>query len=138
MGDDDFLRRVGGSHFGTTPTDGPWEWLLIVAPHSGTPFDLAQTIGSALLVIGGCLLVVDLLPEAGRAAVAVLFGAGTMTLTLYSLHVVMRTPDVWPVERPDTYVWHVLVVLAIGAVYVAAGRRGPLETAAGWPARALR
>ena len=49
--------------FGNTPTGGPWEWLLVVAPHSATPFDLAQTIGSALLVIGLCLLVVGV---AGR------------------------------------------------------------------------
>ena len=37
--------------FGTTPADGDWSWLLLVAPHSATPFDLAQTIGSAVLVI---------------------------------------------------------------------------------------
>ncbi|UMG93231.1 heparan-alpha-glucosaminide N-acetyltransferase domain-containing protein [Nocardioides sp. TF02-7] len=134
----DLLDAISGSQHGTTPTGGPWEWLVVVSPHSGTPFDLAQTIGSALLVIGACLLVVDLLPPTGRVAVAVLFGAGTMTLTLYSLHVVMRTDAVWPPEEPDSYVWHVLVVLAIGAVFVALGRRGPLEELVGGPARALR
>ena len=41
---------------GTTPT-GTWWWLATVAPHSGTPLDLAQTIGSAMAVIGVCLLV---------------------------------------------------------------------------------
>jgi len=123
---------------GTTPTGGDWEWLLVVVPHSGTPFDLAQTIGSALLVIGVCLLVARALPATARVAIAVLFGAGTMTLTLYSLHVVMRTPEVWPAEEPGTYVWHVLVVLGVGAVVVALGRRGPLETVVGWPMRRLR
>ena len=29
--------------FGTTPEDGSWAWMLVVAPHSSTPFDLAQT-----------------------------------------------------------------------------------------------
>ena len=38
--------HVLGMH-GTTPADGDWSWLLLVAPHSATPFDLAQTIGSA-------------------------------------------------------------------------------------------
>lgn len=135
---EDFLVLVSGSQHGTTPADGPWQWLLIVSPHSATPFDLAQTIGSSLLVIGLCLLVVDLLPGPGRSAVAVFFGAGTMTLSLYSLHAVLRTPGVWPAEEPDTFVWHVLVVLAVGALFVAVGRRGPLEAVVGAPGRALR
>ena len=80
--------------YGNTPTGGPWQWLLVVAPHSSTPFDLAQTIGSSLLVIGGCLLLVGAARCQRGPAIAIVFGAGTMTLTLYSLHVVMRT------ERP--------------------------------------
>lgn len=135
---DGFLELVSGSQHGTTPTGGPWQWLLIVSPHSGTPFDLAQTIGSALLVVGLCLALVGVLPASGRVAMAVLFGAGTATLTLYSLHAVMRTPAVWPAETPDTFVRHVLVVLALGAVLVALGRRGPLETLVGAPGRRLR
>lgn len=124
--------------YGTTPSDGDWSWLLLVAPHSATPFDLAQTIGSALLVIAVCLLLERGLPVGGRTFVAVLFGAGTMTLTLYSLHVVLRTPAVWPPDDPRAYRWHVLVLLAVGAVFVACGRRGPLEYAVGLPLRALR
>jgi hypothetical protein len=50
-----------------------------------------------------------------------------MTLTLYTLHVVMRTERFWPAEEPETFRWHVLVLLGIGAVFVAARRRGPLE-----------
>ncbi|MFC7495478.1 MULTISPECIES: heparan-alpha-glucosaminide N-acetyltransferase domain-containing protein [unclassified Nocardioides] len=124
--------------FGTTPTGGDWSWLLVVAPHSATPFDLAQTIGSAVFVIATCLLVERVLPRPGAAALAIVFGAGTMTLTLYSLHVVMRTPDVWPPEVPSTYPDHVLVLLTVGAAFVLAGRRGPLETVAGLPVRWAR
>ena len=123
----ELLDRISYGVFGSTPTGGAWQWLLVVAPHSGTPFDLAQTIGSALLVTGLCLLVVGVLPEAGERFVAVFFGAGAMTLTLYTLHVVMKTPEVWPAERPDTYVWHVLVVLGVGSLYAGQRRRGPLE-----------
>ena len=56
------LDRVRTESYGTTPTGSRIEWLLVSAPHSGTPFDLAQTTGSALAVIGLCLLVLGLLP----------------------------------------------------------------------------
>jgi Heparan-alpha-glucosaminide N-acetyltransferase, catalytic len=131
------LERIAKGVPGTTPTGGAWEWLLVVAPHSATPFDLAQTIGSALLVIGLCLLLVGSLPQVGVRFVAVLFGAGTMTLTLYTLHVVMRTSDVWPAETPDSYRWHVLVVLAIGSAYAGLRQRGPLERLVGHASDAM-
>jgi hypothetical protein len=109
----------------------------VVAPHSGTPFDLLQTGASAALVIGLCLLVVAALPAVGRRTVAIVFGAGTMTLSLYSLHVVMRTDQVWPPEVPPPslstiFGWHVLVLMSIGALFVAFRRRGPLEAAVSW------
>lgn len=128
---DELFDQIAEGTHGTTPTGGAWEWLLVVAPHSATPFDLAQTIGSALLVIGCCLMFVDLLPQAGARAAALLFGAGTMTLTLYSLHVVMVSPLLPPVDEPETYRWHVLVVLAVGLVFVGLGKRGPLEACVG-------
>lgn len=124
--------------YGVTPPDGDWSWLLLVAPHSATPFDLAQTIGSAVLVIALCLLAERLLPRPANAALAVLFGAGTATLTLYSLHVVMRTEAVWPPEEPSTYVLHVVVLLAIGAALLLLRLRGPLEAVASFPVRLAR
>jgi hypothetical protein len=121
--------------YGTTPTGGDWSWLLVVAPHSATPFDLAQTIGSAVFVITACLLLGALLPRTAVAALAVVGGAGAMTLTLYTAHVVMRTPEMWPAEVPAAYLSHVVVLLAVGAVFVLLRRRGPLETVVGLPVR---
>ncbi|HET8959284.1 heparan-alpha-glucosaminide N-acetyltransferase domain-containing protein [Nocardioides sp.] len=123
----DLLQEIAGGMFGTTPTGGPWEWLLVVAPHSATPFDLAHTIGTSYLVIGACLLLLGAVPTARRRAVAIAFGAGTMTLTLYTLHVVMRTPAVLPDETPSSFPLHVVALLTIGGLYVYGGRRGPLE-----------
>lgn len=123
------LAAIEGGMFGQTPL-GEWRWLAVVAPHSTTPFDLLQTGGSALLVIGSCLLLaagVGLLGQAAVRVLAVLFGAGTATLTLYTLHVVMRTEQVWPAEEPDSFRWHLLVLVWAGALLVVAGRRGPLE-----------
>ncbi|WP_137293272.1 heparan-alpha-glucosaminide N-acetyltransferase domain-containing protein [Nocardioides dongxiaopingii] len=124
------LDRVATGMYGQTPTDDGWRWLLVVAPHSTTPFDLLQTGGSAAVVVGLCLLLVAAVSAVagpGERAVQVLCGAGTMTLTLYSLHVVMRTDAVWPAEEPDSLVWHVLVLAWVGALYAALDRSGPLE-----------
>jgi len=132
------LDQVRTDSFGTTPTGSRLEWLLVSAPHSGTPFDLAQTTGSALAVIGLCLLLLGLLPPLPARVVAVVFGAGTMTLTLYSLHVWMRTEGVSLPEQPDAMVIHVVVLGTIGALFVLAGLRGPLEVLVGLPGRLLR
>ena len=125
---DDVLRDAAGGMAGVTPTDGPWQWLLVAAPHSATPFDLVQTTGSALAVVGLCLLVVGALRGRIEHAVAVFFGAGTMTLTLYSLHVLLRTETLWPPDHGDAaFRWHVLVLLSFGAIFVAVDAPGPFE-----------
>jgi hypothetical protein len=108
--------------YGVVPTE-TWSWLMVRAPHSGAWFDLVMTIGSAALVIGVCLLV-------GRAAprvLAVVFGAGAMTLTLYTLHVWLRQEGRWDGNQLSDYLGQVALVLAVGAGVRMAGRRGPLE-----------
>ncbi|MGH3384349.1 MAG: heparan-alpha-glucosaminide N-acetyltransferase domain-containing protein [Nocardioidaceae bacterium] len=113
-----------GGH-GSTSTES-WWWLAVWSPHTATPFDLAQTIGSAMAVIGLCLLV----SRPARRLVAVVFGAGAMTLTLYTSHVVMLTPPVWPEDTPALYDTQVLVILGVGALFGLVRRRGPLEAMA--------
>jgi hypothetical protein len=131
------LDRISSGLPGTTPTDGAWQWLLVVAPHTATPFDLVQTIGSALLVVGAALLALSVTGPVARRAVAVLFGAGTVTLTLYSVHVVARSRDLLPDALRDSYLFHVLLLLGIGSVFAAARARGPLEVAVGAGSRVL-
>lgn len=131
------LERIAEGLPGSTPTGGAGEWLLVVAPHTATPFDLAQTIGSALLVVGAALLLVGAARPVPRHAVAVFFGAGTMTLSLYSLHVVARTPGLLPDALRDSYLFHVLLLLGTGLMLTAAGLRGPLEATVGGVARTV-
>lgn len=130
------LRDADFGLYGTTPTDR-WEWLLLDAPHSATPFDLAATVGSSLAVIGLCLLVAGVLPRAGVRVLGIVFGAGTMTLTLYSLHAVLRTDRFIP-PGDGAFAQHVALLGVIGAVFVLLRWRGPLELAVGLPARLLR
>lgn len=131
------LDRISQGLPGTTPTDGAWQWLLVVAPHSATPFDLAQTIGSALAIIGVALLLVGATRGVVTRVIALVFGAGTMTLTLYTLHVVCRSAELLPESLRDSYRFHALLLLGIGLVFVAAGRRGPLERIVAAPTRVL-
>lgn len=110
--------------YGTTPT-GSWWWLAGDSPHTATPFDLAHTIGTSLLVIALCV-------AAGRVAptaLALLFGAGAMTLTLYTAHVALRTEGMWDADTMGTFLGQVAAVLLVGAAYRLARRRGPLEAA---------
>jgi len=110
--------------YGTTPTTS-WWWLTISAPHTGTPFDFAHTIGTALSVIGIALLFATVAPK----VFAVAFGAGAMTLSLYSLHVVLLVPGLWSEDSMESFLKHSLLILVVGAVYRLLGRSGPLEQA---------
>lgn len=116
---------LGYSSGGVTPPDS-WWWLVVRTPHSATPFDLAQTIGSAMVVIAGCLLLGRLAPRVLRVA----FGAGAMTLSLYTLHVVLHG-TVWEGQEPAIFARHVALLLALGAGFALVRRRGPLETVVG-------
>jgi uncharacterized membrane protein len=116
---------ASGRFFGTTPTT-TWWWLAVDTPHSGTPFDLLATIGSSAVVIAVMLLVVR-----GPATRAFfwLTAAGSMTLSLYSLHILMVGAGVGGTADPArTWLIQVLIVLAVGMLWRAVLPRGPLET----------
>jgi hypothetical protein len=120
--------------YGATPTS-TWWWLAIDAPHSGTPFDLARTTGSALAVLGLMLL----LARAARWLVWLPAAVGGAPLTLYALHVVLTTAGVGPDStRTFVFLGHVLLLAVVGAVLGALGSRGPLEAGVGVASRTAR
>ncbi len=123
--------------YGVVPT-GSWSWLLVRAPHSGSWLDLLMTIGSACLVVGLCLLLGTCAPPLLARGLGVLFGAGALTLTLYSLHVVLRQDGWWDGEDPTDLVGQVGLVLVIGAVARVLEVRGPLEALVGRAAASTR
>ncbi|WP_448611187.1 acyltransferase family protein [Geodermatophilus sp. URMC 60] len=113
------VMGVGWS--GTTPTDTGW-WLATMTPHSTTPLDLAFTTGLGLVVLGGAILV-------GRTTSALLrplAAAGSMTLTLYSLHLLLLSWSGMPGEATGLLIQTVLVV-AFALVWSRYHARGPLE-----------
>jgi hypothetical protein len=120
-------RSLERGLYGTTPT-GSWWWLAVRSPHTATPFDLAHTIGTALLVVALCVALGLLAPR----VLAVVFGAGAMTLTLYSAHVASRAPGWWDGDDLGTFLGQVAAVLLIGAAVALPRWRGPLEAVVRW------
>lgn len=118
----------------TYPYDeATWNDLLLLGEHTSAPLNVISSIGSALLVIGICAVLVRapwsmLLLEPLRAA-------GSMTLTLYTVHVLWfwrasESVDAPALLLPGTYQHWLLqvVVLCLGAmVWQLFFRRGPLE-----------
>ena len=115
---------------GTTPTDS-WWWLVVDAPHSSTPLDLAHTTGTALAVLGALLLLV---PFLGRALLPLAW-VGGMTLTLYTLHAVALAYEWGPDEPEPRYLTHVLAAFVVAAAWRWWQPRGPLEQLVSWPSR---
>ncbi len=119
--------------YGTTPTT-TWWWQAVVSPHSGTPFDLVATIGSALLVLGLSLLACHAVSAAHGGAARLADGAlealartGSMTLTLYSVHVVAADTQQDVPGRTTLLLVHVVAAVTAAAVWRAVAPRGPLE-----------
>ncbi|QTG82676.1 heparan-alpha-glucosaminide N-acetyltransferase domain-containing protein [Arthrobacter crystallopoietes] len=112
-------------------------WLAVDAPHTGTTLDLLNTMGSAAMVLGLCLLLARV---AGRGLL-VLSGPGAMTLTLYSAHVLLMSfingNDTTATE--SLLFWgQVLLFSAVGLAYGLTARRGPLERLASAVSKAAR
>lgn len=107
---------------GTTPPTTAW-WLATAGPHSSTPLDLVHTIGTAVALLGLLLL---LEPLVGRALVPLAW-MGSMTLTLYTLHVLAVADGVGPADPEQLYVAHVLTALVVAVGIRAFAARGPLE-----------
>lgn len=132
--DGDIETSLQTSLYGTTPTTS-WWWLATGGPHSGTPFDLAHTTGTALATIGLMLLIARV--GAGAGLLWPLAAAGSMTLTLYSLHVVLLGTFIRG-ETATVFFVHVAIALGVGILLRALMRRGPLERLAGGAATGAR
>lgn len=132
----DLTTTLSHGLYGVVPAEPPlgWSWLAVRAPHTGTTFDLLMTGGSAAVVLAACLVLGQVAPGFTK----VVFGAGAMTLSLYSLHVVLAADGLWDGDHWRDFAGQALLVLVIGATFALAGRRGPLEWLVGTLSADLR
>ena len=118
LGGSRFLDELPIQFFGITPTT-TWWYLAVSTPHSATPFDLAHTIGTSLLVIGTCLLIARL--------VNWIAAAGAMTLSIYTFHVAALATGAGKDDRMSLFLIHVVAAIAFGLLWRHFVGRGPLE-----------
>ncbi len=115
------------------PLDTTWFWAA--GQHTSAPLNVIGSAGSAVLVIGLCLWIC----RSTRAArlVSPLRAAGSMTLTLYVLHVVLT----WANRELDAGFtggyyreWWVQVLLLVTLAWLwrLIAARGPLEALVRW------
>lgn len=106
----------------TLPTT-TWWWLLIPGPHTNTPIALLQDLGTAVAVLGAFLL----LTRGATAWALPLVAMGSMTLTLYSAHLIALSTEA---HYDQPLLWF-LVHLGVAVLFAVAWHRilgqGPLE-----------
>ncbi|MGM1028458.1 MAG: heparan-alpha-glucosaminide N-acetyltransferase domain-containing protein [Actinomycetota bacterium] len=115
------------------------DWQLLAAPHTGTPADIARTVGIALLVIALLSLAASALPRPALRAIEPLRAAGAAPLTIYVVHVTLLSgllplaagDAAWLVDGWAAWAVQVAIALGIGALLAASAARGPLETLVG-------
>lgn len=112
-----------------------WDELLLVGQHTSRPLGVLSAIGSAILVVGLCALLVKV-PWA-RLALTPVRAAGAMTLTLYTAHVLWSWrirvdfyddhPDgIQPHDYGD-WLLQVVVLCVLATLWSHTLGKGPLE-----------
>jgi non-ribosomal peptide synthetase-like protein len=111
-------------------------WLALRAPHSNATLDVAQTLGSAMAVLGLMLLLARL-PMVARL-LRPLAAAGGMTLTFYAAHLVVLATGVLADHPTVLFFEMVACSLVFGMFLWLTLGRGPLEWLVGAVSAAAR
>ena len=97
----------------------------MAGPHSGTTFELLGVTGSALAVLGVCLLITR--ASVVRTVLYPLAAVGAMTLTLYTIHVLSLSFDQQVLGQRSYYFVQVVIALVVAPLWLWFFSKGPLE-----------
>ena len=115
---------------GVTPTS-TWWWLATDAAHTGAPLALAHTTGTAMALIGTMLLLGHVTAPAMRALTGVvlapLAAAGSMSLTLYTAHIMFLNSPLDDYDEIPSYLLQAIAALGFALAWSTTMGRGPLE-----------
>ncbi len=121
---------------GTVSTTSWWN-LTLAQPHSGTPFEIIGSVGVAVLAVG--VLTMLCRSRWGQHLLRPLIATGAMSLSTYSLHIVVlavlpprhadagTTVPLWGMSMWLYYLLLITVITLFATVWMAVFRRGPLE-----------
>lgn len=112
----------GPVDFEPRPTES-WWWLAISGPHNNTLFSIGTSLGVALTVLGACLLISNLWKE----MLVPLIAAGSMTLTLYTAHLIFMAVVVPEHQLGLWFIVQIGLATLFATVWYQAIGRGPLE-----------
>lgn len=123
-----YLDWAEGRHVALwdVPDGHSWWTLLSRAPHSSSPFDMLQTLGSALALLGALLLLTRSAPAA--RLLSPLAAAGSMPLTFYCLHILFLATGVFDGTPYLQYLVMVAAALTFAVLWQRLWGRGPLES----------
>ncbi|MGH3923330.1 MAG: heparan-alpha-glucosaminide N-acetyltransferase domain-containing protein, partial [Pseudonocardiaceae bacterium] len=127
---------------GTTPTS-TWWWLAVDSPHSTTPLDLLHTIGTSVALLGALLLLSThvaqpVLRKLIAAGLMPFAAVGSMTLTLYTTHVLFLSSPLDVHDPPIDYALQVVMAMLFALIWRTTMKRGPLEALVAWLAQRAR
>jgi uncharacterized membrane protein YeiB len=117
----------------TIPDTSAW-WFVIAAPHANTTLAIAASLGMGLLVTG----VVLLIARRTRPLLMPLAAMGSMTLTLYSAHLIALAPEVHDDDPAIWFVLHLAAAAAFAWFWYRRFGQGPLERGVAAVARNTR
>ena len=102
---------------------GSRSWLAVDGPHTNTPLSIGYSAGVALLILGGALLVSRVWAD----MLTPLIAAGSMTLTMYTAHLVFIT---FVDTKTLPMLWFVIQIgfaLLFASIWKMSVGRGPFE-----------
>jgi uncharacterized membrane protein len=127
---------VTGLLLGEAGPPTSWWYLALPTPHSHTPVDLLHTLGCAAAVLGAALLVARV-PAVARV-LSPLVAAGTMSLTLYSSHLVFLATGVLDGQPALLFLAMTVAALLLAWAWRRRLGQGPLEKLVAVAATAAR
>lgn len=108
------------------PPDLPtttWWWQTVLAPYTSTPFEVLNALGTAVAVLGAMLLLARV---AGRF-LAPLAAIGSMTLTLYTVHLLLLASGFLAEAPWASFAFQASAAILFAMVWLHFRGAGPLE-----------
>lgn len=104
------------------PTTSLW-WQVVLAPHSTTVLEKLNTVGTSVAVLGAILL----LTHVAASELAPLAALGSMTLTLYSAHLLVLATGFLANQPSGSLIIQIAVAISFAFQWHRSHENGPLE-----------